>query len=445
MGQRTYSAPVDNLGFVAVPPTPVHVNYYQNPVTDPTGGVLTFERDTAPVIGWGSWSTVGPATITGGSAAAANRVYTVYTKEQLLAALNEAGNEPKIIRVVGIIDFRFTNGVYQEYTSYDDQHHGGDVVIPSNTTLIGINDANGNPARFAGTQISIGREFVVQHPFTPTSNPTAKTSYEAWVNNGNPAESFPGWTRNVIVRNIEIETPWDVNPASADSEFDGIVVSWAQQVWIDHVTIGPGQYNGTYTATRRDGALDVVRGSNYVTISNSRFYNNDKTNLIGNSDSGRRWSDENRLKVTMTGNFWDFNQARMPRVRYGKVHLYNNYYAGSIASVPNQKWGSGQAVAYEGDILSNSNYFYVLGLKLNEVCGKLNYNHGSATGFLGTGLWFKTDHVSAQMPTNVDTSLNGCSGLPLGTWVPPYSFTPAPDPVLLGETVPLNAGAGRLQ
>jgi len=446
MGVRTYSAPTTNLSFVATPPTPVHVNHYQNLPTDPTAGVLSFERETAPADGWHAWSEYGAVVVTGGSAAAANRVYTVFTKEQLIAALQEAGNQPKIIRVVGVIDFRFTNGVYQEYTSFADQHQGGTVVIPSNTTLVGINGADGSPARFAGTQIAIGREFSPLHANSPAV-PEPKSNYEAWISHGGLAEEYPGWTRNVIVRNLQIENPWDVNPGSADSEFDGIVVSWAQQVWVDHVSIGPGQYNGTYTATRRDGSLDIVRASNYVTVANSRFETSDKTNLIGNGDSGREWSDQGRLKVTMTGNHWYFNQSRMPRVRYGKVHLYNNFYQGSTASVPNQKWGSGMAVGTAGDILSQGNFFHVLGVKINasnEICGKLVMNHGGGSGFRGEGLWFQSDHASALTPQLVDGYLAGCDGLPLSTWQPPYAYTVSADPPLLGTSVPAAAGAGKL-
>lgn len=447
MGQRNYSAPVGNLQYVAVPPVPVHVDHYQNLPADPTGGALSFERQAAPALGWMGWSEYGAVRVSGGSAAAAEDIHTVRTKEELLAALQQSGNRPKIIRVLGVIDFRFTNGVYEEYTSQADQAAGGTVVIPSNTTLVGINDAQGRPARFAGTQISVGREFSPLHPFSP-ANPTPQTNYQAWVNAGRDPEEYPGWTRNVILRNLEIETPWDVNPGSADAEYDGIVLAWAQQVWIDHVTIGPGQYDGVYTATRRDGALDVVRGSSYVTISNSRFHSSDKTNLIGNADSSRRWSDAGRLKVSFVGNHWEYNQGRMPRVRYGRVHVYNNFFSGSIASVPNRKWGSGIAVAYEGDVLAQGNFFLVLGLKINasnEICGKLVHHHGSATGFRGENLWFQSDHASAVVPLPVDAYLAGCSGLPAGSWQPPYAFEVEPDPVSLGTRIPASAGAGRLQ
>jgi pectate lyase len=130
------------------------------------------------------------------------------------------------------------------------------------------------------------------------------------------------------------------------------------------------------------------------------------------------------------------------------VHLYNNFYEGSIASVPNRKWGNGMAVAYEGDVLAQSNFFHVLGLKINannEICGKLVHHHGSATGFRGENLWFGSDDVTALVPLQVDTHLAGCSGLPISSWQPPYSYTPVSDPVQLGNTIPSSAGAGRLQ
>jgi pectate lyase len=190
-----------------------------------------------------------------------------------------------------------------------------------------------------------------------------------------------------------------------------------------------------------------VRGSDFVTITASRFVSNDKSNLIGNGDGSRRWSDEGRLRVTMSGNHWDYNQARMPRVRYGKVHLYNNYYGGSIVSVPNRKWGSGIAVGYEGNVLAEGNFFRVMGLKINasnEICGKLIHHHGSGTGFRANNLWFQSDHASALTPVHVDTFLNACDGLPLATWSPPYDYVVDGAPPGLATSIPLNAGAGRL-
>ena len=101
-------------------------------------------------------------------------------------------------------------------------------------------------------------------------------------------------------------------------------------------------------------------------------------------------------------------QSRMPRVRYGQVHLYNNFLEGSVASVPNRKWGSGMAVGTQGDVLAQGNFFHVLGVKINannEICGKLLQHHGGGSGFRGEGLWFRSDDVSALTPQLVDAAV----------------------------------------
>ena len=124
-GVRNYSAPVlvnglhDPASYMAAPKLPK----WQFASADPTGGVLTFERQSAPAAGWHAWSRKGNVLVTGGGAASANRVYTVYNGQQLIAAIQQAGNEPKIIRLIGHIDLRWSqnNTVFREYTSYSDQ------------------------------------------------------------------------------------------------------------------------------------------------------------------------------------------------------------------------------------------------------------------------------------------------------------------------------------
>jgi pectate lyase len=98
---------------------------------------------------------------------------------------------------------------------------------------------------------------------------------------------FPTWTRNIILRNLQIDTPWDVNPEDSDNAYmDGLTITRGQQIWIDHVTISDGDTPDSLASdTRHDGALDVVRGSDYVTISNSVFTKHHKNSLVGNGDS----------------------------------------------------------------------------------------------------------------------------------------------------------------
>jgi pectate lyase len=79
-----------------------------------------------------------------------------------------------------------------------------------------------------------------------------------------------------------------------------------------------------------DGSLDIVRESDYVTVSWCKFYyvnqkSHRNTLMIGNRDD--RTSDAGKLHVTVH-HTWFSNKcnSRQPRVRYGHVHLYNNYY-----------------------------------------------------------------------------------------------------------------------
>jgi len=79
-----------------------------------------------------------------------------------------------------------------------------------------------------------------------------------------------------------------------------------------------------------DEILSIVRESDYVTVSWCKFYFDNSHShafghLIGNRDD--RTSDRGKLHVTMHHNWYAHGIAgRQPRVRYGHVHIYNNYY-----------------------------------------------------------------------------------------------------------------------
>lgn len=446
IGDRSYAAPATINGlhnpsnYRAAPVLPA----WQFATVDPTGGVLTFERDMAPDLGWHGQSRAGKVRVTGGSSAAANRIYTVFNKEQLLAALREAKNEPKIIRIVGHIDFRWRNNntVFEEYTGFLDQKNGGSFSIPSNTTLVGINDANGRPARITGTQLLIG----IEAARTPGGDPEA--DFKAWVAAGKDPELYPTWTRNIILRNLQIDTPWDVNPEDSDNAYmDGLTITRGQQIWIDHVTISDGDTPDSLASdTRHDGALDIVRGSDYVSVSNSVFTKHHKNSLVGNGDSGRAWSDAGRLHVTMTGNWWDHAYSRLPLVRFGQLHLYNNLVSGSTStSDSDRKFGSGLDVRYQSDVISESNFYEFTGLKPKEVCGKLAGGK-DAISFRSSGHRFISDKGDdgKAMTAVIDVELQGCESLPVKqNWVPPYAYTLRPADAVR-DAIRMGSGAGRL-
>ncbi|MBT2419320.1 pectate lyase [Streptomyces sp. ISL-22] len=115
---------------------------------------------------------------------------------------------------------------------------------------------------------------------------------------------------NVIVRNIRF----------TNAEDDAVNVGQeSHHIWIDH---------NEFVAPA-DGAVDIVRGSQYVTVSWNWFNKTDKSMLLGHSDANSG-QDTGKLKVSVHHNFFDGSSQRHPRVRFGEpVHVYNNYYKGN--------------------------------------------------------------------------------------------------------------------
>ena len=148
---------------------------------------------------------------------------------------------------------------------------------------------------------------------------------------------------NVIVSNLKIHGVWPYTGPS-----DTLEVAGSHHVWLNHLSI----WNS------KDGNLDIKTGADYITVSWCKFWyedvvcewdtkdgtRNNRVYKAGNtahaSDHGHRFScligsgagdhddtDMGKLHVTYHHNwFADFVKERMPRVMYGQVHVYNNYY-----------------------------------------------------------------------------------------------------------------------
>jgi pectate lyase len=145
---------------------------------------------------------------------------------------------------------------------------------------------------------------------------------------------------NVIIRNMKIQGPGSVDVNGVDC----IAIDGANNVWIDHCDIYDGQ----------DGNMDITNGANYVAVTWCKFSytsastNHQFCNLLGNSDS--KISDRGKLKITMMYNWWTSGCVeRMPRVRFGQVHVVNNYFNSRQTSYCVR-------AGIEADILVESNY-----------------------------------------------------------------------------------------
>jgi pectate lyase len=110
---------------------------------------------------------------------------------------------------------------------------------------------------------------------------------------------------NIIIRNLTFSN-------AADDSIN--VECFSRNVWIDHNTFNSAS----------DGSVDIKRGSDWVTVSWNHFNNTNKTSLVGHDD-GNAAQDTGRLHVTYHHNHFDTTGQRNPRVRYGQVHVFNNY------------------------------------------------------------------------------------------------------------------------
>ncbi|MFF5896634.1 polysaccharide lyase family 1 protein [Streptomyces argenteolus] len=401
------------------------------------------ERAVLPTgDGWAS----ADGSTTGGASAAPEHVYTVSNRAELIAAFQEAGDAPKIVRIDGTVhgnsDAEGTPigcEAYQQdgYTlekylaAYDPAVWGSDAVpsgpledaraasaklqaaavnvnVPSNTTLVGV----GKDATIIGASLQVKN------------------------------------VSNVIIRNISFEDTYDCFPqwdptdgaqGAWNSEYDNLVVYGSSHVWVDHNTFSDGDrpdagqphYFGQIYQ-QHDGLFDIVRGADLVTVSWNVLKDHDKTMLIGNSD-GAGASDRGKLRVTLHHNLFKDVKERAPRVRFGQVDSYNNHFVVTAGSAYGYTYGIGA----ESKLVAEHNAFTVpkgfdkatILKKWSEssLTAENNYVNGRTTDLVAVH--------NAGVPTEQLTEGAG--------WTPTLR-TKVSHPLLVPVLVGLKAGAGKV-
>ncbi|USX29066.1 pectinesterase family protein [Oxalobacteraceae bacterium OTU3CINTB1] len=339
----------------------------------------------------------------GGSAAIPAQIYTATNRAELLAALRRGAATPKIVKLRGTIDM--SEGV--PYANTGDQASRGLIRLPSNTTLIGEG---------AGAGIVNGHIVVAG-------------------------------VSQIIVRNLKIVNPCDVGPiwdpndgalGNWNSAFDAIGVTTSDHVWIDHNTFTDGAMtddklpieNGQIKQCH-DGAVDITKASDYVTVSYNVFGQHRKNNLIGSSDNDP--ADTGKLRVSFSNNVFRDIVSRAPRVRYGQIHMFNNYFVGSKAN-PAYPHEYSIGVGHASQVLSHNNVFDIAGapgtpVRCDDVIEPIG---GTIPGaFKDTG------------STLNGAALAGCS-VPNGVaFAAPYAYAARPLALVKANAL-AQAGGGKL-
>ncbi|WP_437836647.1 pectate lyase family protein [Sorangium sp. So ce1153] len=122
---------------------------------------------------------------------------------------------------------------------------------------------------------------------------------------------------NVIIRNLNIQGVW---PNSGPD--DTLASRSSHHIWYDHLNVWDAG----------DGLLDITNASDYQTVSWSKFWytnpdHGHRLASLNGSGGGDHPEDWDHLRVTYHHNWWaELVDQRMPRVMYGKGHVFNNYF-----------------------------------------------------------------------------------------------------------------------
>ncbi|MFD2288598.1 pectate lyase [Pedobacter petrophilus] len=200
---------------------------------------------------------------------------------------------------------------------------------------------------------------------------------------------------NIIIRNIIFEGPgaYDVDGQ------DNVTVDACNNVWVDHCEFRDGV----------DGNFDIKNTSDYVTVSYTKFAyqktpkpdgpggadDHRFSNLIGSGDDAT--ADRGHFRITFVRCWWAQGcVARMPRVRFGRVHIVNNFFNSTVST-------SCVQAGLESNILVQANVF-------ENVKNPIDLMANNATAVQSVGNAF-----NSVTGTQVGNGVNA--------FTPPYSLT----------------------
>ena len=205
---------------------------------------------------------------------------------------------------------------------------------------------------------------------------------------------------NIVFRNLFITNPTGGDGITIDSN--------THHVWVDHCTFFDCS----------DGEVDITTGADFVTVSWCKFLYVNQTshrfvNLIGASDTDT--NDVGKLNVTFHHNWWStLCTERMPRVRFGRVHVYNNYY-----NAPGNNYCVGASI--QSEVLVEKNVFE----NIDEP-----YRYQAPAGLM-------------RAVSNATINCTGVAAFNDPVFTPPYSYT-LTETNCVAAIVTNFAGAGML-
>ena len=199
---------------------------------------------------------------------------------------------------------------------------------------------------------------------------------------------------NFIMRNLTFE-----GPGAYDTDGnDNLTVDACQNFWVDHCDFQDGM----------DGNFDIKNASDYISVTWCKFTylkapipngpggsdDHRYTNLIGSSDGAT--GDAGKLRITFQYCWWGQGCVeRMPRVRFGKVHMVNNLFNSTVSN-------NVIRAGYKADLLIESNVFIGVNKPIDL---------------------FENDFTGVTARNNIFTNTSGNTAGSGTAFTPPYTLT----------------------
>lgn len=128
-------------------------------------------------------------------------------------------------------------------------------------------------------------------------------------------------SRNVIIKNVTFSKVLGAD----EIEING----GARNVWIDHCELFTDRDHDD-SEDYYDGLLDIKNESSFITVSWCYLHDHNKGVLISSGDDSYQDSVQ---RITFHHNYFYNCNSRLPSIRFGKAHIFNNFYENNGTAV----------------------------------------------------------------------------------------------------------------
>ena len=171
-------------------------------------------------------------------------------------------------------------------------------------------------------------------------------------------------SHNIIIQNVTVKNvKKSGTPISNGGDAIGMETN-VTNVWVDHCTLeaSGGEAEGY------DGLFDMKANTRYITLSWTILRNSERGGLVNSGDS-----DISSSFVTYHHNYYQNLHSRLPLLRGGTAHSFNNYFNGIVESGMNPRIGGKIKVQnnYIENALNPLGTFYTDDMGFWDVSGNI--------------------------------------------------------------------------